>query len=176
MHNKVVYQVARTMDRLGLPVLRFNFRGTGMSDGTHDRGRGELDDVRAALNFVAAEYPGVPLIVAGFSFGCWVGLHAGCDDSRVVELIGLGAPVNDSDFGYLLKCDKSKLFVTGEHDQFGPPAKLEQLVATFPEKMRRETQVVIVPGVDHFFAGKLEKVDEAITNWLGERNPEISAR
>lgn len=175
LHNKVVYQVARTMDRLGLPVLRFNFRGAGMSEGTHDRGRGELDDVRAALSFVAGEYPGVPLVVAGFSFGCWVGLRVGCEDSRVVELIGLGAPVSDSDFSYLAKCDKQRLFVTGERDEFGPPANLERLVATFPEKIRRETQIVIVPGVDHFFVGKLEKVDEAITNWLTKRHPEISA-
>ena len=176
LHNKVVYQVARTMDRLGLPVLRFNFRGAGMSEGTHDRGRGELEDVRAAVNFLAGEYPGVPLIVAGFSFGCWVGLRAGCEDSRVIELIGLGAPVGDSDFSYLLTCDKPRLLITGEHDQYGPPAKLEQFVSTFPEKLRSETRVVIVPGVDHFFVGKLNKVDEAIADWLTQRHPEISSR
>jgi uncharacterized protein len=176
LHNKVVYQVARTMDRLGLPVLRFNFRGAGMSEGTHDRGRGELDDVRAAVNFLATQYPGVPLIVAGFSFGCWVGLRVGCEDPRVIELIGLGAPVGDSDFSYLLKCDKPRLLITGEHDQYGPPAKLEQFVSTFPEKLQSETRVVIVPGVDHFFVGKLNKVDEAIADWLTRRHPEISSR
>jgi uncharacterized protein len=135
-----------------------------------------LDDVRAAVNFLAGEYPGVPLIVAGFSFGCWVGLRMGCEDSRVIELIGLGAPVSDSDFSYLLSCDKPRLLITGEHDQYGPPAKLEQLVSAFPEKIRSETRVVIVPGVDHFFVGKLSKVDEAIAGWLVERHPEISWR
>src|SRR6266700_8352116 len=95
MHNKVVYQTAKTLHRLGLPVLRFNFRGAGLSEGAHDEGRGELDDVSAALDFLAAEYPGAPILLAGFSFGSWVGLRAGCKDSRVAELIGLGLPVGN---------------------------------------------------------------------------------
>src|SRR3954466_12621765 len=68
MHNKVVYQVAKSLDALGLPVLRFNFRGAGLSAGAHDRGHGEQEDVRAALDFLAAEFPGLPLLLAGFSF------------------------------------------------------------------------------------------------------------
>src|SRR5437016_10349619 len=104
MHNKVVYQVAKSLDVLGIPVLRFNFRGAGLSEGKHDRGRGEQDDVRTALEFLADEFPETPLLVAGFSFGCWVGLRAGCEDARVEKLIGIGAPVNNSDFSYLLRC------------------------------------------------------------------------
>src|SRR6266851_3411892 len=68
MHNKVVYQTAKSLDALGIPVLRFNFRGAGMSAGAHDRGFGERDDVRAALDFLASEFPGVTLMAAGFSF------------------------------------------------------------------------------------------------------------
>src|ERR1700758_3931415 len=102
MHNKVVYQAAKTLDALGLPVLRFNFRGAGLSEGEHDRGRGEQGDVKAAVDFLAEEFPGVPLLLAGFSFGCWVGLRVGCADERVQELIGMGTPVNSSDFSYLL--------------------------------------------------------------------------
>src|SRR5258708_30926481 len=77
MHNKVIYQTAKSLDTRGIPVLRFNFRGAGLSAGVHDRGLGERDDVRAALNFLASEFPGVPLMVAGFSFGAWVGMGAG---------------------------------------------------------------------------------------------------
>ena len=80
MHNKVAYQAAKSLDALGLAVLRFNFRGTGMSAGTHDRGRGERGDVTAALDFLAAEFLETPLLVAGFSFGCFVGLRVGCKD------------------------------------------------------------------------------------------------
>src|SRR6202045_4431189 len=95
MHNKVVYQTAKTIHRFGLPVLRFNFRGAGSSEGAHDEGRGEQDDVSAALDFLAAQYPGAPLLLAGFSFGSWVGLHAGCQGPGVTDLIGLGVTVGD---------------------------------------------------------------------------------
>jgi len=132
MHNKVVYQAAKALDALGLPVLRFNFRGAGMSEGKHDRGEGERGDVRAALDFLAAEYPAIPLLLAGFSFGCWVGLRAGCEDARVTSLIGLGAPVNNADFSYLKECGKPKLFVHGRKDQFGDAEKLRSLVNSLP--------------------------------------------
>jgi hypothetical protein len=171
MHNKVVYQIARTLDRLGLPVLRFNFRGVGLSEGEHDQGHGERDDVRAALDFLAGEFPGLPLMVAGFSFGCWVGLRVGCEDSRVMELAGLGTPVNDSDFSYLYSCAKPLLLIQGEKDQYGAPSKLEEVVATFPVNVREQTRVVIVPGADHFFLGKLDPVGAALSAWLGERHP-----
>src|ERR1700736_1872689 len=88
MHNKVVFQVAKSIDALGVPVLRFNFRGAGLSDGVHDRGIGERDDVLTALQFLIAEFPGVPLLVAGFSFGSIVGLRVGCQSPEVTQLIG----------------------------------------------------------------------------------------
>jgi len=174
MHNKVVYQVARTLDRLGVPALRFNFRGVGLSAGKHDRGPGEHEDVRAALNFMASEFPGVPMMIAGFSFGCWVGLRVGCEDSRVTELAGLGAPVNDSNMSYLAASDKPRLFIQGEKDQYGSPKKLDELVATFSKAAKRDTKVVVVPGADHFFVGQLNEVDAALMAWLAERHPELT--
>ncbi len=169
MHNKVAYQAAKSLDVLGLPVLRFNFRGAGTSAGTHDRGRGERGDVTAALDFLAGEFPETPLLVAGFSFGCFVGLHAGCKDERVTELIGLGTPVNNTDFSFLLDCEKAKLFVHGSNDEFGDVKKVEELVDSLPGEKR----LVVVPGVDHFFAGKLKMVDDAIEKWMTERHPEF---
>jgi alpha/beta superfamily hydrolase len=170
MHNKVIYQTAKSLDALGLPVLRFNFRGAGMSEGTHDRGRGEREDVRAALDFLAGEFSVVPLLVAGFSFGCWVGLRVGCEDDRVVELIGLGTPVNNTDFSFLKSCSKPKLFVHGSHDEHGDVMEVEKLVQVLPGERR----FVVVPDADHFFAGKLDKLDRAITSWLTERHPDLS--
>jgi alpha/beta superfamily hydrolase len=167
MHNKVVYQAAKTLDALGLPVLRFNFRGAGLSAGKHDHGRGELDDVRGALDFLAREFAQVPLLVAGFSFGCWMGLTVGCADARVTELIGLGTPVNSTDFSFLRKCTKPKLFVHGAEDEYGDIAKLKLLVQSLPG----ENQLVVVGGADHFFAGKLQEVDRAIKKWVEERHP-----
>ena len=162
MHNKVIYNTAKSLDALGLPVLRFNFRGAGLSTGEHDRGRGEQDDVRAALDFLAAHFSGVPVLLAGFSFGAWVGLRVGCEDPRVSHLIGLGIPVNSTDFSFLSQCSKPKLFVHGSEDKFGAIEKVKALVASLPG----ENNHVVVEGVDHFFAGKLDELDAAITNWL----------
>lgn len=169
LHNKVVYQAAKSLDALGLPVLRFNFRGAGLSTGTHDGGWGEQGDVRAALEFLAGEFPGVPLLLAGFSFGCWVGLRVGCEDPRVVELIGLGAPVNNADFSYLANCKKPKLFVHGANDEHGALDKLVALVASLPGEKR----LVGVADTNHFFAGKLDQLDHAITEWLTVRHPQL---
>jgi alpha/beta superfamily hydrolase len=170
MHNKVVYQAAKSLDTLGSPVLRFNFRGAGLSAGTHDRGGGEQEDVKAALDFLATEFPGIPLLLAGFSFGSWVGLRVGCADQRVRELIGLGTPVNSSDLSYLRHCDKPKLFVHGAIDEHGDVGKLEQLVESLPG----ENRLVVVAGAEHFFAGKLDQVDAAIRAWVTQRDPEIA--
>jgi len=169
MHNKVVYQAAKSLDALGLPVLRFNFRGAGLSAGVHDRGHGEQEDVRAALDFLAAEFPGLPLLLAGFSFGSWVGLRVGCADQRLRELIGIGTPVNSSDFSYLRNCDKPKLFVHGANDEHGDVKKLEAFVESLPG----ENRLVVVAGAEHFFVGKLDQVDAAIRAWVTQRHPEI---
>jgi len=169
LHNKVVYQAAKSLDSLGIPVLRFNFRGAGRSAGEHDRGVGETSDVQAAINFLAQEFQNVPLLVGGFSFGSWVGLRAGCADARVHELIGLGIPVNSSDFTYLDSCQKPKLIVQGTEDQYGSWEKVEPVVA----RMAGETRLSFVQGADHFFTGHLDQLDRAITTWLMERYPNL---
>ncbi len=165
MHNKVVYQAAKSLDALGLPVLRFNFRGAGLSTGGHDKGRGEGEDVKVALDFLISEFPGVPVLVAGFSFGCWVGLRVGCADERVEKLLGLGTPVNSLDFSYLLNCHKPKLFVHGANDEFGEISKVEALVEALPG----ENRLIVVPDANHFFVGKLDQVDAAITSWVKDQ-------
>jgi alpha/beta superfamily hydrolase len=169
MHNKVVYNAAKTMDALGIPVLRFNFRGAGVSAGEHDKGRGELGDVQAALDHLAAQFPGIPLLLAGFSFGSVVGLRAGCRDPRVSELIGIGIPVNSSDFSFLADCPKPKLFVHGSNDKFGARKKVEETVAA----LTGENRLVVVEDADHFFAGHLDEFNAAIANWLTERHPAL---
>jgi hypothetical protein len=168
MHNKVVYQAAKSLDQFGLPVLRFNFRGAGKSEGAFDQGRSEQGDVRAAIDFLADEFPGLPMVLAGFSFGSWVGLQVGCEDVRVAELIGIGVPVNDSDFSYLSACKKPKLFVHGSNDQFGELEKVKTLVASLPG----DNRLIAVNDADHFFTGKLDQLGSAIRDWLAERHPQ----
>ena len=162
MHNKVVFQAAKSLHGAGLPVLRFNFRGAGLSEGEHDRGRGESEDVRCALDYLAQEFPGRPVVLAGFSFGAWVGLRVGCEDARVTHLIGLGIPVNDSDFSYLQGCAKPKLFVVGARDQFAARERVEALVDSLPQPKR----MVFVEQADHFFSRRLDQLDRAITEWM----------
>ena len=168
MHNKVVYQAAKTLHHRGIPVLRFNFRGAGLSEGRHDHGRGEQEDVRAALDYLAREFPAKPILLAGFSFGAWVGLRVGCEDARVTRLVGLGIPADnaDCDMSYLKTCAKPKLIIQGGDDTFGSRASVEALFATMPEPKR----LVIIAGVDHFFAGKLNEVGTAMDAWLDARS------
>jgi uncharacterized protein len=166
MHNKVVFQAAKALHARGASVLRFNFRGVEQSEGEHDRGQGEQDDVRAAIDYLAAEFPGRPVLLAGFSFGSSVGLRVGCGDERVQRVIGLGLPVDNVDMSFLRACTKPKLIVQGGNDQFGARASLEALFATLPEPKH----LAIIEGADHFFTGQLEKVAAAIDAWL-EKTP-----
>ncbi len=173
LHNKVVFHTMKALNSFGFPVLRFNFRGTGLSQGEHDQGRGEVEDVRAALDWLDAEFH-LPLIFAGFSFGAAIGLQAAASDARVKALIGVGTPVAPVaaeaetprvyTFEFLRDCVKPKLFVSGGRDQFGPRAKLEALVAALPEPKK----LVVIEGADHFFEGRLRELREAIESWVRE--------
>jgi uncharacterized protein len=166
LHNKVVFHAMKALNSFGFPVLRFNFRGTGLSEGEHDHGRGEVDDVRAALDWLDGEFH-LRMIFVGFSFGAAVGLQAACADPRVQAVIALGlpvAPLDDRtyDFGFLRSCAKSKLFVSGGRDQFGPRAELEKLVATLSEPKK----LILVEGANHFFEGRMRELRETIEAWL----------
>jgi len=168
MHNKVVFHAMKALNSFGFPVLRFNFRGTGLSQGEHDHGRGEIEDVRAALEWLDHEFH-LPVIFAGFSFGAAVGLNAACADDRVKALIGLGTPVAAVDdrryeFDFLRSCDKTKLFISGSRDQFGPRAMLDQLVSSLHEPKK----LVIIESADHFFEGRLREMREAVEAWIRE--------
>jgi alpha/beta superfamily hydrolase len=168
LHNKVVFHAMKTLNSFGFPVLRFNFRGTGLSEGEHAHGEGEVDDVRVALDWLEKEFH-LPMILAGFSFGAAVGLRVGCPDSRVRAVIGLGIPVaavedRQYDFEFLKSCNKPKLFVSGTRDQFSPRAKLEQLLQSLPEPKK----LVMIEAADHFFEGRLREMRDAIESWVKE--------
>jgi alpha/beta superfamily hydrolase len=175
LHNKVVYHAAKAFSSFGMPVLRFNFRGTGLSDGAHDDGRGEVDDVKAALDWLVERYA-LPVLFAGFSFGAHVGLRACCGDPRVRGVLGLGLPVRaegrDYTYGFLKHCGTvPKLFVSGDSDAFSPQGVLEAVLLSALEPKK----IVWVEGADHFFAGtpqspesKLGVMREAIRSWVAE--------
>ena len=173
LHNKVAFHTMKALNSFGFPVLRFNFRGTGLSQGEHDHGIGEVDDVLAALDWLDHALH-LPLIFAGFSFGAAVGLKAACADSRVKAAISVGTPVvpvaADTElprtytFDFLQNCAKPKLFVSGARDPFGPRTKLEALVRSLPEPKK----LAVIEGADHFFEGRLRELREAIETWVKE--------
>jgi hypothetical protein len=173
LHNKVVFHTMKALNGFGFPVLRFNFRGAGLSQGEHDQGNGEVDDVRAAVDWLDAEYH-LPLLLAGFSFGAAVGLRAACPDPRVRAVVGLGTPVvpvaeateepRVYSLDFLGDCNKPKLFISGTRDKFSPKAKLEALFASASEPKK----LVFVEAADHFFEGRLRELREAIELWVKE--------
>jgi alpha/beta superfamily hydrolase len=162
MHNKVVFRAAKAALLSGLPTLRFNFRGTGKSTGTFTGGEGEREDVRAALDYLASHFPGLPVCLMGFSFGSWVGLAVGATDARVSTLVGLGVPVGSLDFDFLCDVRKPKLLLQGTRDEFGLVAQVSELYRSLAEPK----QIHWVEGADHFFAGKLDEVQEVLQQFL----------
>jgi uncharacterized protein len=164
MHNKVVFRAAAALNDAGLTTLRINFRGVGQSTGTHDFGKGELDDVRAGLDYLTEHYQNQPLTLCGFSFGALMGLGVGCEDQRVKQLISIGTPLNKYSFGFLTNCSKPMLFVHGELDEFGDINAVRKLVDQL--KQRVPVELVVVPGAGHFFENGLDQLKSAITEWV----------
>jgi uncharacterized protein len=168
MHTKVVYQGAKALMRVRCAVLRVNFRGVGASDGAFDRGEGEQADFSAALDYMAARYPGAPLWAAGFSFGSWVALEVGALDPRVSVLIGIAPPVVTSvsgqnyTFEHTLESIKPKFFVQGEADEVCPLEGMWQ----FYGRLHEPKELAVIDGANHLFDGKTEEVGEALEDLL----------
>jgi len=163
MHNKVVFRAAAALSDAGLLTLRINFRGVGQSTGAHDEGRGEREDARAGLDYLAANYPGQEVTLCGFSFGSRVGLEVGMTDERVARMIAIGAPVDKYDFSFLEQCRKPILFVQGEHDEYGNVEKLRELVERIGQHTPADLRVI--EGAGHFFDDQLSELKAAITEW-----------
>lgn len=166
MHTKAVYQGAKGLARIGCAVLRFNFRGVGASAGAFDEGVGERDDFRAALDYMAAAYPGLPLWAAGFSFGAWVALETGSVDPRVSLLIGIAPPVRREGyvFEHIVESTKPKFFVQGSLDEVCAMKDLWAFYATLKEPK----ELAVIDGADHLFTGRAGEVGEALEDLLAD--------
>ena len=170
MHTKAVFQATKGLARVGCAVLRFNFRGVGRSAGAFANGEGEMDDFRAALDYMARRYPGVPLWAAGFSFGAWVALEAGAADNRVSVLIGIAPPVVTSvsgmayTFPNTLASTKPKFFIQGEADEVCP---LEGMWA-FYARLEEPKELVVIDAADHLFDGRTPEVGDAVEELLAD--------
>jgi hypothetical protein len=163
MHNKVVHRLARGLRRNGAAVLRFNFRGVGRSQGSHDRGAGEIEDARAGLAWLRTRYPELSYTLAGFSFGSRVVLGLGCELRSAAAVVAAGFPTRAGSLDTLLDCRAPKIFIQSTQDQYGPRQELEMLFARLPEPKR----LVWVQAADHFFRGALDAFEEAVVS-LGQ--------
>ena len=164
MHTKVVYQSAKALADIGCMVLRFNFRGVGRSAGTWDEGRGEMDDFRKAVDYMAQTHPGLELWAAGFSFGSYIAMSSGADDDRICAMIGIAPPVDRYDFGSVKLSTKPKFVVHGEMDEL---ISLK-LVRQFYAQLKDPKELVEIDGANHLFDGQAGEVGEALEDLLGD--------
>ena len=164
MHTKVVFRASKTLASFGCAVLRFNFRGVGRSEGTFGNGDGEIEDFRAAMDFLVDRYPSAPLWTAGMSFGAYVSLNAGANDDRVDTLLGLAPALHMYDFSAVRVSTKRKYFIQGEKDEVCPLPGMQAFFESLPEPK----QLAVIPEAKHLFVGQLDEVADAIRTFFAD--------
>ena len=162
MHTKVVFQAAKALTRIGCVVLRFNFRGVGRSAGAWDNGRGEMDDYRAAVDFLSGRYPDLEMWAAGFSFGSYISMTSGADDDRICALIGIAPPVNRYEFASVKLSTKPKFIVHGESDELIPLKTVREFYA----RLQDPKEFVEIDRANHLFDGQASEVGDALEELL----------
>jgi alpha/beta superfamily hydrolase len=162
MHTKVVYQATKALTRIGCAVLRFNFRGVGLSAGTWDDGRGEMDDYRAAVDFMAARHPGLELWAAGFSFGSYIAMTAGADDDRICALVGIAPPVDRYEYASVKLSTKPKFIIHGESDELISLKAVREFYA----RLEEPKELIEIDGANHLFDGQAGEVGDTLENLL----------
>ena len=165
MHNKVVFRAAAGLIDAGLTTLRFNFRGVGGSTGEHNEIDGGVQDVRDALRYIAGEYPGEDITLAGFSFGSRTGMAVGVEDERVKRLISIGTPVEKyRDYDFLTAVEKPILFVHGDKDEFCSVESLRSVTDEIPH-----AEVMIFENCGHFFDEHLNELRDTVSEWISKQ-------
>ncbi len=167
MNNKVVYQIFQTFKARGFSVLRFNFRGVGRSQGTYDKGTGELSDAAAALDWMQSLNPSVPICwVAGFSFGAWISMQLLMRRPEISGFISVAPPANMFDFTFLAPCPSSGLIIQGSADDLVPVDDVRNLVDRLRNQRGIDIGYELVDGADHFFQAKLPDLMTKIDAYL----------
>jgi uncharacterized protein len=159
LHNKVVYRIARGLRKNGAVVLRFNFRGVSRSEGEHAHGIGEIEDARAAIDWLRARYPGLPFSLAGFSFGSRVITRLGCSIEGATSVLACGFPTTQGTAEYLETCPIPKHFIQSTRDQYAPRPDFEKNYARFADPK----SLTWIEAQDHFFAGALDEFEKAVS-------------
>jgi len=162
MNNRVIFRAGKAATAAGLAALRFNFRGVGASTGVFDEGDGEQQDVSSAVEWLYGRFPGLPMVLIGFSFGAWVGLRVAVRDPRIVALVGLGLPLNHYDFDFLTENAKPALYMVGTADEFCPLDRMER----FARRLPPQSDARWIQGAGHFFDSQIDQVQKLISDFL----------
>ena len=158
MHNKVVYRLARGLRKAGCAVLRFNYRGVNLSEGTFDHGVGETEDARAALAELRRRYPALPTSIAGFSFGSRIALRIALADPSLARVIAVGFPTSYGHNEYVTNVTIPKYFIQSTNDEFGPRPEMEH----FFDSLSEPKEIAWVESEDHFFRNSLDAYESEV--------------
>jgi alpha/beta superfamily hydrolase len=167
MNNKVVYALYHAFVRRGFSALRFNFRGVGRSQGTFDRGEGELSDAASALDWLQSYNANTRSCwIGGFSFGAWIGMQLLMRRPEIDGFIAVAPPANLYDFSFLAPCPSSGLIVQGDKDQIVTLEAQQKLVNKLSHQRDIKIDYRILKGADHFFQGHMEELTTHVESYI----------
>jgi len=161
MHNNVVFRIARGLQRAGLAVVRFNFRGVESSEGAHDGHGGEVEDARAVLGWLGEQHPGLPLWAAGFSFGARTATELAAGEARAARLLCVALPCKAFDCSALLRVRQPALVLQAGRDAFGNLADLRERLPDLPPQIELDQ----IEGEEHFFRGATPRLEARVRAW-----------
>ena len=168
MHNNVVKGIVRAYREKGYSTLRFNFRGVERSEGEHDNGVGEQEDVRSALK-VLVDLGIANIDLAGYSFGAWVNAMGLGTFERVDRMIMVSPPVGLLDFDALASNRKVRLVIAGSLDDIAPVNAIEEKMPIW----NTDATLHVIDGADHFYQGKIDDMEAIIKNFLVKGTDQI---
>lgn len=157
MNNHVVGIICRAYARRGYTTLRFNFRGAGRNQGSYDEGRGEQNDVRAAVAFLK-DNGAQQVVLAGYSFGAWVNALAAAGGLQAWRLVMVSPPVAFVDFSAIAALPNLQLVVTGSRDEYAPVDQIQRHLSLWNPKASME----VIAGSDHFYSGHGRQLGQII--------------
>ena len=167
MNNKIVYALFRAFTKRGFSTLRFNFRGVGRSQGSFDRGEGELSDAASALDWLQTYNPNAAgCWIGGFSFGAWIGMQLLMRRPEIDSFISIAPPASMYDFSFLAPCPVSGLVVQGDKDEVVAEAAVSKLVHKLHNQREITIDYRVVGGANHFFHNHLDDLTEAVGDYL----------
>jgi alpha/beta superfamily hydrolase len=167
MTNKVIHTVARSFVASGAVAIRFNFRGVGLSEGTHDGGAGETEDVIGLAHWARERWPGLPLWISGFSFGAWIALRAQAS-AQPSLLVTVAPPVGRWDFSDIDPPSCPWLVIQGSKDELVDAAAVEGWLLSLRGRSAVAPRFFLLPEADHFFHARLHDVRDAVSRFVSD--------